>query len=279
MTDYDDIPYHYAQFKASHNSYAKHELFIDQLSVESKKGEVGCRGLELDLHRNGQGDEWSVSHDGEYSGDQKKQLLTYLWALDKWADDDPDHDPVTLHLDIKTGGNVATGADALDDYLREYLGEERIFSPGDLMGGGTDLVAEAMKGWPTLGDLRGQFVICVTGNKAWKKAYSEMKLKSRLCFSDFDLQVTDKAPDTTTGTRVFANIGYSAAVDQAPRLMWLREQRGFVSRVYNTNQAESWTKVRKAGGNVIATDKIRGCSFASVGDEVFVSTLDTLAGM
>lgn len=33
MTKYDDIPYHYAQFKASHNSYAKREKFIEQLSV------------------------------------------------------------------------------------------------------------------------------------------------------------------------------------------------------------------------------------------------------
>ena len=57
MTGSDDIPYHYAQFKASHNSYAKREPLIEQLSVESKKGEVGCRGLELDLHRNGQEDD------------------------------------------------------------------------------------------------------------------------------------------------------------------------------------------------------------------------------
>ena len=78
---------------------------------------------------------------------------------------------------------------------------------------------------------------------------------------------------------MFANICYSPLVDQAPLLGWLRDHRGFVSRVYGVNQAESWTVARKSGANVIATDKVRGCSFASVGDEVFVSTLDTLAGL
>ena len=78
---------------------------------------------------------------------------------------------------------------------------------------------------------------------------------------------------------MFANIGYSPLVDQAPLLLWLREHRAFVSRAYNVNQAESWKKMRRAGANAIATDKIRGSSFASVGDQVFVSTLDTIAGL
>ena len=280
MTSYDDIPYHYAAFKASHNSYDKAEDLATQLSWDpTTPSRFGCRGLELDLHQDGNSNRWSVSHTGGYDPAPARQLASYLGNLRAWSEASPAHDPVTVHLDLKGAGQVASGADLLDRYIDDALGSGRLFRPGDLLGAGTDLVAAASKGWPTLGEMRGRFLLCLTGKESWKRQYSERQPRVRLSFADLELDADSSAPNPTTGSRVFLNLHYAPPLTLKPALKWIRENQAFVSRVYRINSQTAWAHVQPPGANIIATDTLTGGAWAAVGSEPFASTLVEHAGV
>jgi hypothetical protein len=239
----------------------------------------GCRGLELDLHQGDGGKSWSVAHLGGYSRKPERQLSVYLDQLRCWSETNPGHDPITVHLDVKSAGDVRSGADALDSYLDRHLGVGRLFTPRNILGAtGTDLVAEASRGWPPLGELSGRFLLCLSGKDSWKRGYARLDLRSRLCFSDLDVPPdTTRGPNPRTGPRVFLNLRYDLATHLKPALRWIREHRAFVSRVYKINSRTAWSHVLPPGANIIATDAVSGRPWAAVGREPFVTTLEFLS--
>jgi len=269
--DYLDLAYSRAAFKASHNSYHKAEPLTTQIAWNpTDPSNGGCRGLELDIHRNRELNEWSVSHTGGYDAEPAKQLGHYLRLLREWAEVSPDHDPITVHLDIKNAGKVTSGADALDKYIDSHLGSDRLFIPRALLGSSSDLVTQASAGWPTIRQLRGRFLFCLSGNEGWKRRYSQMQLGSRLCFSDLILDADSPPPRANSGSRVFLNLGDFPPLTLKTALRWISERPGFVSRVYNINSAGAWRRVQGQGANIIATDQVRGGGWATVGATPFV---------
>lgn len=259
VSDVYELPFNVISLKASHNSYDDKGSLAQQLSWRSSEPyRFGCRGLELDLVQNSRSWEWRVRHGGKYS-DGGPQFATLLKQLAAWSDRYDGHDPVVVHLDVK---NAPLGSDdypeALDRYVRSHFYWRRIFRPRHLLSGSKDLVASAMaSGWPTLGELRRKFILCLTGREDVKKHYAETDPVQRLCFADAQIGVGPSfwTPSLNKGDRIFFNI--SADIDQVnwPRAVaWFAKKQGFVTRVFGANTPLKWGAARRAGANVIATD-------------------------
>jgi len=170
--------YNQVAFKATHNSYwvdrdnvvelyasGTQERILDQLLFE------GVRGLELDLHSDATDHMFDVYHTDKHSNslcapldECLKQLMVFQHTL-------PEHDPVTVVLELKEiAGSPFDSSHTIEDLdatLERYLGQY-MFRPRDLMARcpGAGSIRECLRstGWPTLDTLRGKFIFTVIGN-------------------------------------------------------------------------------------------------------------------
>lgn len=264
---YDEV-----MFKASHNSYERDEKPIsEQLSWSARNPwQAGCRGLELDLHESPFLWLWSVHHSGSYTGRTDMQLGEYLHHLRRWSMLHTGHDVVTVTLDLKSSTRDARQFPRyLDLLVDECLGRDLLFTPAGLQGDAASLVDGARSGWPTLGQLRGRFVLCLSGDERTKRAYARSGTDRR-CFADMDVREGDPRPDPTDGDRVFFNVDVTADWDWTGLLRELSGRPGFVCRAYVVNDASLWARVQSTGANIVTTDKVRNHHWAAVGDTPFV---------
>lgn len=258
------LPYNEVSTKASHNSYQRDESFIDQITWDSANNyNSGCGAVELDIAQSDDGKAWSVGHKGSYD-EHYRQLSGFLADLTAWAKSNPQHDVITLHLDLKHTATNNFPAE-LDDYIRSRLPAGSVYAPGELMGRESTLAKGAeVNGWPTLNALKNRFIICVTGNKDRKKTYAETDPKQRLCFADKDTGA-DEAP--VDEHRVFFNFH----IFHSDREKWMRNfkenagNRKVITRAYEANSEDNWNDCLNSGCNLIATNKIRGHEWALVG--------------
>lgn len=97
-------------------------------------------------------------------------LVACLEEMRAWSDDNPDHLPIVVNLELKDdplpepfGGTPLTPfdadqLDALDDEIRQVLGD-RLITPDDVRGEASDLrTAVRTVGWPTVAESRGRFL-------------------------------------------------------------------------------------------------------------------------
>jgi hypothetical protein len=227
--------------------------------------------LELDIHPSENLWVWSVNHIGRYKGLVDMQFSGYLTLLRDWSDKNPGHDVITVTVDLKSDpSDLRSFPWQLDAYIKRHLGSAKLFTPGELQGSNADLVSGAMsRGWPTLGDLKGRFILCLSGSEDAKKAYARSG-KERLCFADKKLEQRDSRPSTTKGHRVFFNFDLRAWLRWKKTLQWFANQKGFVTRGYVINDGVLWKKARSAKVNILATDKVMKYSWATVGPTPFV---------
>jgi hypothetical protein len=170
--------YNEVAFKATHNSYwvkrdnvveafasGTQERILDQLLFE------GVRSLELDIHSHSVPHMFNVYHTDKQSNslcapldECLKQLLLFQHVL-------PEHDPVTVALELKEITGSPFDADHtiqdLDATIEKYLGPH-LYRPRDLMVGCSNVgtIRDCLKlaGWPTLDAMRGKFVFALIGN-------------------------------------------------------------------------------------------------------------------
>jgi len=94
-----------------------------------------------------------------------------LRTLGSWSDDNPDHVPVFVLLELKTRGfdlfeDGATvhpfdeaAYEEIDQAIYDNLGRDRVLTPGDVRGDHPTLNAAVRAGaWPTLASVRGRFL-------------------------------------------------------------------------------------------------------------------------
>lgn len=102
---------------------------------------------------------------------------------------------VTISLDMKPGGSIHSDevfVNQLDALLEETLGKDNIFKPSDLKQANKTLLEGARAGWPSLWDLRGKFIVCITGADSHpdvrrrRKFYS---LHGSMAFVDLDQRI------------------------------------------------------------------------------------------
>ena len=274
----DPRPFHLVKFKASHNSFERDERPVtEQLAWSNgQPHQAGCRGLELDLCESPNLWSWSVHHD-EYQGRADAQFVEYLRHLRTWSAFQPRHDVVTITLDLKAQArNRRQFPRYLDAAIEEHLGLDRVFSPTDLMGSARSLVAGAMaSGWPTLDELRGRFILVLSGDEPTKASYASSS-RERRCFADLRVRDGDPLPSLAEGDRVFFNLNATETWAWSDRLRWFARQRGFITRAYVANSVDLWDRLLAADVNILSTDKVRNHPWARVGDQPFVD-LDTVS--
>ena len=263
------MKYNEVSMKASHNSYQRNETIIEQITWNfAKNYNCGCGGLELDISQSDDGKNWSVDHKNSYDR-HYRQLSQFLSDLMVWSKENPNHEVITLHLDLK---HTVTDdfPDKLDGYIEDRFISDSIYTPGDLMGGSSTLSKGAKdNGWPRLDELKGKFIICLTGNSDDKKTYAEKSPRNRLCFADKDTKVNEMPSSTH---RVFFNFH----IYHSKRAEWMRifkqctAKSNVIVRAYIANSKESWDDCLSSGCNLIATNKISNHDWAKVGDERFV---------
>lgn len=271
-----DAAYSALQFKASHNSYGHQGTLIQQLRWDAQQPHRGgCRGLELDIVQPSRRWAWSVQHGGEYSDEPTDQLSHHLAQLAVWSSQWADHDPITLHIDLKNAKRSHQDfPEAFDDYLATHLGADRILPAGSLLNGRPDLLtAVKIDGWPSLEELRGRFIVCLTGGqKKRTESYLATGLADRLCFCDYDLGVAyaSSLPDELPPNRVFYNFFPMPSQAWVKTIGDLRKIRYVVIRGYGINDDYTWQACKDAGVNVLATDQVFQTPWAVIGDEPFV---------
>jgi hypothetical protein len=271
------MKYNAASYKASHNSYDRKESSHQSLAWHPHdKGRDGCRGLEYDIWRHTDDSDgrslkfFTVAHltsGGPPFGDYLGQLLS--WHLAQ-----PDHDVVSVLVDIKSsGGSEKTFPQEIDNYLRAWFSADLIYTPGMLSPNSDNFVAYVKaNGWPDVEALRGKFVFVLSGNEKWKAYYAHHEPRARLCFADRDWDDGKPASIPTSGERVIysSNLHSGNFKKWKPSVGSLRAAN-LIARGYVINSDSLWQKCKEAKLNVIATDKIEGHAWAHVGNAPFVS--------
>lgn len=283
--DVSGVAYNKLQFKFAHNSYERDETIAEMLEYDNKfKFQAGCRGIEFDCHQDkksaGEKDawRWSVHHDGEYSAD-KPSLESYLAQVKSWADSHPGHDPIAVYFEFKDGfGSDAVFAKKFDAFvLAKLAGGNRgkFYTPAEMLArsaGAKDLVSAAEKaGWPTLGELKGKFILVITGGEGSRKEYYSSRPKETLAFVDRDCGEGDGAfPSVTSGNRLFLNLHVYHKNEGWHRFCQTAASRkGFVVRGWKVNALPLWNDCVKYGLNMLATDKVKNHPWAYVGGGPF----------
>jgi len=273
--------WHTCRFKASHNSYDRDEDLHEQLRFDhAQPWQGGCRGLELDIWRHSDASHgtslgyFTVAH----STPGTIPLANHLGHLLSYHANEPRHDPVLVTLDIKSsGGSAAPFPAEIDAYLGEWFDRALVFRPSDLRGRARRAsLIEVVRasGWPTIDALRGRFVFVLSGTEAWKRRYAQTTTAASLCFADADVD-DDRAYDVLAprlpSDRVFLNMHLWSAhfavwKESVPRL----RVDGYVVRGYELNSSAIWGKAIAAGVNALATNMVRGRTWAHVGATPFV---------
>jgi hypothetical protein len=262
--------YNQVVFKASHNSYQRAEQPITkQIPFDTEKPhQCGCRGLELDIRPNDDATEWSVGHFGGYEAEEEKQLRHYLGILDAWSVENPEHDVITVHLDLKgVPEDLGAFPAGLDAYITSVMDRDRIFTAGELLGDHENLREASRAGWPTLGELEGKFILCLSGNEDGKRSYATTDPGARVCFADRLLGTDEDLPEEDLKHRVFLNVAMGEWMRTLPRLGELAQDESLVIRAFFASQPDWWNAARRYGVNVIGTDKVSQLKWCKVTDD------------
>lgn len=277
-TDVTELRYNEVQFKVAFDSRTKGPLDRQLAFSPHKPWEGGCLGIELDIVQNpattGSDENWEfvLQSGGEYE-ENSPSLRQALREIHKWSGNHPGHHVVTIHIAIK--GKSSLGDDKLfcekfDEILANELGIEKIFTPAYLQRDASSLLAAVHQyGWPTLEELRGNFIVVLTGDDSnrlvsrRRMVYTYNEAYKRLAFVDIDHReakrfsknISDiENPGYHEGSRVFLNIKFGHGD-------WIRlangaRKAGLVTRLWKANTRSDWNLARQANVNLIATDMI-----------------------
>lgn len=262
------VPYDQVTQKSVHNSYERGEPLLDQLVYHR------VRSLELDIHSGLSGSvaaagDWFVYHNDlpgmrTTSCTMLSDCLAQLAAFHRAV---PEHEVVTIFVDLKDA--FATGHQPvdLDETLARVLGRQAIVAPSDLLAAcpTAKTVREAVTqpcSFPTLAHLRGKFMLATTGGTLCDKSlladYATEGPTSRLAFvaaglsADCPFSAYQAWPDI-----VFFNLPFAEKARAAEA-----RAAGFVVRIYNggltggLDDATSFADARTAGAMHLATDKV-----------------------
>lgn len=201
--------------------------------------------------------------------DFRSSCLTFVDCLSeirRWSDANPDHAPMLIMLNAKTGGASMPGGtplldfdapawDALDAEIRSVFGAERLIAPDDVRGVHPTLREGVLAGgWPNLGEGRGKvfFALDEGAEKVASYTAGRPSLQGRAMFVNTD-EDNPAAAYLTLNDPVAQQARIRAAV-----------ARGFIVRTRadaDTREARSGDVVRRSaalssGAQYISTDYI-----------------------
>lgn len=209
------------------------------------------RSLELDIwdsksgHSDVEGD-WFVYHLPLLDTETTCNLLSEcLQEFRAWSDANPQHEPVTIWIDLKSKLRDSSGMDKLLNSSGLDL-----FTPGDFLGELSSLQEAASRGWPTESDLRGKVMIVFT-DKSYSYCNDDKTCEQAKAFRHC------KAKEKHKTFCVFFNENICKIKDETFSDL---QKSGYVTRVYSkppviTNERD-WEYAMANRINHIATDNI-----------------------
>jgi hypothetical protein len=260
----DDAPrYDAVQQKSTHNSYQRHEAIVDQLVYHR------VRSIELDIHVGKTFEDtipgdWFVYHT-DITDDETscRRLSDCLQEIVVFAEAVPEHEVVTLLVDLKDDWADAHGPADLDVVLQSTLGDS-LFSPDDLRAacpGAADLasaVRDPACGWPRLPDLRGRVIVALTGGGV---NGATSKLSTYLAEGERAFVMPDAAGSPSLDAPHSGVAMYNASAEELDAAQAVVDA-GFVARVWDLNEASAWSDAMDRGVHHLATDKVNAAEDA-----------------
>lgn len=238
-----EILYHQAIFKASHNSYAKKISLIEQIKTHK------FNAIEFDIRRKKllksapEGD-WFVFHHLFDRKTQFKYLSNALDVLAEYHTKTPQHQVLTVFMDMSSFSKKQT-PDKLNTLLLSKFGRH-IFKPQDLLSfcNNTQTLQEAVLkcGWPTLKQLKGKIIFVLTSGD----------LNDYLKQSNEAVAFVASKPKKVVKDSVFMNIAYDKNFKGLSEL----QKRNIVTRFYFVDNKEEFKDSYKKKVNFIAVDLI-----------------------
>jgi len=219
-------------------------------------------GLD-DLRRPG----FKVFHEPDWDFRSTNHLLSsWLRELEAWSRTNPDHLPLVVQIEAKQpvrmpdiGGRPAVPSldftsetwRRLEEEIKSVIPTRKIFTSDDLRGDHVDLrEAVALRGWPTLMELRGRFIFLLLNKEPETRTYLQLDagLRGRLFFASVGPEDPAAAwfrvPDPTRpGVRDLVSRGFLATV--------LADQHTHAARRNDPAQRES---AFASGAQFILTD-------------------------
>lgn len=181
---YDDV-----RAKSAHNAYERDEGIIDQLLYHR------IRSIELDIHHSKSGHprlsgNWYVFHDSRIPGGRSttcnrfSDCLVQLRSFQRLV---PNHEVITLFVDLKDGFRTGQTAVQFDQLIRQTFERSGLFTPAALA---TDCASartlqDTVTGdcrWPRLGDVRGKIMVVLTGPASKLDGYLDGTDRDRVAF-------------------------------------------------------------------------------------------------
>ena len=189
----DELRLQHVQVRGTHNSYhlepetvvhPSHAYSHAPLDVQLETQNV--RTFELDLHRIG--DTFEVFHLILVDEITSCQMFAdCLSLIQRWSLSKPDHLPITVWLEMKSGmrEDPLESLLMIEDEIRAVIPNEQLLTP-ELVRGQYPSIREALdtEGWPTLGQLRGRIMFIILNNGDHTGPYTNnfTSLDGRLLF-------------------------------------------------------------------------------------------------
>lgn len=254
--------------KSVHNAYERGPSIAEQL------GRHRFRSVELDIHTGKAGratptDDWYVYHVDfpGLDGSSCRTLRDCLREIASFQRAEPDHDVLTVFVDLKDPFGPGHGPRDLDRVLRAELGSA-LLEPIDLVARCPEAATleDAVAGrcrWPSLGELRGRVVVALTGGSLCRdtaplRGYMGVDATRRAAFvapnvdDGCALDVQRDRGDVVFFNLAHGSFHHARAIAEA----------GLVSRAYQGGMEGGlddpgvWFEAADAGVNILATDRV-----------------------
>lgn len=236
------------QQKSAHNAYERHEALIDQLVYHR------IRSLELDLHTGDTAGDWFVYHDVP-TATTCRLLSDCLRDVGAFVEAVPEHEVLTLWLDLKSDWQEDQSPAILDGLLDEAFGSE-LLTPIELMDACPDASnlhdAVSMCGWPTVDELRGRVIVMLTGGNldpgSKLGAYAQ---EGTVGFVAPSVQTAEDVakPEHLAAAVLNVEVGWEAGAQAALK-------NDYIVRVWGLNEEIRWQTAADLGVHHLATDKL-----------------------
>ncbi len=253
------------QQKSSHNSYERLEPLFDQMAYHR------VRSLELDIHVDKGSSwppvpgDWYVYHAGPGDPTTCHRLSDCLRELRAFHDAVPDHELITIFVDLKT--DWAAGGHEPEDFdarVAATFSPDELVTPSSLMDacpGAADL-RDAVAGrcsWPALASMRGRFAFALTGGggcaataKLPKYVEGGDTALDRSAFIAPTPTSGCDLPDYEAGKRHV--IIFNFPPEEASKAASARAG-GVLSRVWDLDDQGLWSEALGAGAHFLGTNK------------------------
>lgn len=209
--------------------------------------------------------DWYVRHEVKQRGNFNNcggTFKKYLEKINKWSNENPGHEVVTVFIDKKenwSGADESRKPADLDELILSVFDKEKVFTPSALLKGKMNLREAARNNWVSLDSLKGKFVFVITDatfftSRSPLNEYLDARKNDAVCFAAPEITGVKDIPepqDISTENAdniIIYNLHYSER-----KLAEAIHSLSFISRVYGAPETEeAYNELRNLRVNFIA---------------------------